>query len=73
MIGFKRVAARSVPDDWQCAICQEEAQRHRAVVAAACDVHTFHEACLGRWGRPECPLCRQTVPAVGGGGKRARR
>jgi hypothetical protein len=47
-------------DDWECAVCTDNGQKHLVQHPANC--HVFHRRCLEEWLRrqPTCPMCRRS-------------
>jgi hypothetical protein len=51
---------RSVPENTQCSICQEDVTCATRIRACG---HNFHGACLDQWLQinPRCPVCRHDI------------
>lgn len=59
---LKPLTSDNIPEDFECAICNdEECSERRKVTKLSCN-HVFHRECVLRWflstSRKTCPICR---------------
>ncbi len=57
IIGAAPVLRPAAPGSEVCCICLSSGDSAWAT-ATGCDAHRFHAACIARWTRLTCPLCR---------------
>lgn len=57
---------RSTEVDQDCGICKEKFKLGEKLTTLDDCEHTFHYNCIDEWGKykPECPLCRVTIPIL---------
>ena len=54
---------RYFPRDTQCCICLEDIGLNEGSTLSNCD-HVFHESCVAKLHKPECPKCRVYTPTL---------